>query len=107
MPSTVNDSVTTSAAPSPTSARRSYSSRCNAAGCGAGSSHCADTASRMFDIHHTPEYSAATRPMVPIEFRWSIAVSRIGFTASDSPDGTDAVMASSSSANSAGLNQRT
>ena len=45
--------------------------------------------------------------MVPIEFRWSIAVSRIGFTASDSPDGTDAAMASSSSANSAGLNQRT
>ena len=107
MPSTVNASVTTSAAPSPASARRSYSSRCNAAGFGAGSSHCADTASRRFDIHHTPDHSAPTSPMAPIEFRCSIAVSRIGFTASDSPDGTDAAMASSSSANSAGLNQRT
>ena len=36
-----------------------------------------------------------------------MAVSRIGFTAPDNPEGTEAAIASSSSVNRAGLNQRT
>ena len=96
-----------SVTPRTTSTRRSCQKRATDVGRSAGSAHCAETASRRFEVHQIPDHSAASSPRPATALRCATASSMNGMTASDSGPGTAAVIASRRSSSSVGLSHST
>ncbi len=96
-----------SVTPRITSTRRSCQKRATDVGRTAGNAHCAETASRRFEVHQIPDHSAASSPRPATALRCATASSMNGMTASDSAPGTAAVIASRRSSSSVGLSHST
>ena len=96
-----------SVTPRITSTRRSCQKRATDVGRTAGRAHCAETASRRFEVHQIPDHSAASSPRPATALRCATASSMNGMTASDSAPGTAAVIASRRSSSSVGLSHST